>query len=320
MNLYRFPISGHPYADESLMGFALRMASANRLNGLYGLAPLFNADRLFHLSIRHAPLIIWLFDAPPCSLDRNTATLQTVCGKSVWQIYGHVVMRPYLLRLRRPQLCPRCLGELGYVRTMWDFTFACCCPNHELLLIERCPQCGKSISWHRKHLFFCSCGQDFRRCTASRASPQSIQISQWLQHILGVQQNAPSLALPADSPLQTMTHLSLDGVMRILWATGIRLNTCDVLSPGYSGRFLSTLAASACVERSLQRLTRFSSPLEAKQARKSFVLKALVDLSDDAVLDNDRIFARTILTIGKRNRCGKASIERLNPLAQMSLF
>ncbi len=62
------------------------------------------------------------------------------------------------------KICPLCIKESlnksdrkaivksPYLKKFWRISFYLVCPEHQLLLIDRCPECGASINFHKGYL------------------------------------------------------------------------------------------------------------------------------------------------------------------------
>lgn len=55
---------------------------------------------------------------------------------------------------RKPifRFCPYCIAEKPYIRKSWRYAFSYACPEHGCLLLERCTECGQSISFEKLNL------------------------------------------------------------------------------------------------------------------------------------------------------------------------
>ncbi|MCM3619784.1 TniQ family protein [Sutcliffiella horikoshii] len=62
------------------------------------------------------------------------------------------------------KICPKCLGEKGFYNGIWEIAFNTVCPEHQCLLIDKCPNCYTTISWNRNNIFTCLCKYDLRKC------------------------------------------------------------------------------------------------------------------------------------------------------------
>lgn len=169
-NITRMLFTSGPKTDESFMGYLLRLTELNR-----GATPswLLRAARI--KSYVRVPLN-FVFDnsldfSPLAALaDVREDTLKSLpyqpargvrrkMGEYLffgWSIYQ------YLLRPRRPKVCPECLRRSGYLKKVWEFALVTACPLHKCLLLDVCPNCEQPISWIRRRISFCRCEFDWR--------------------------------------------------------------------------------------------------------------------------------------------------------------
>lgn len=80
------------------------------------------------------------------------------------------------LRLNKPQLCPHCIREQGYIDAFFDLNLAVACPVHGQTLIGTCHECGESISWFRPGLLTCKCGADITKAHAGNVSAELTEL------------------------------------------------------------------------------------------------------------------------------------------------
>lgn len=92
------------------------------------------------------------------------------------------------------QFCPLCLGadEVPYFRRAWRLAFMTVCPNHQVMLHDRCPQCGLPLSFHRAEMgrgglddalemTMChECGMDLRQSSVRPLQAYLPETQQWL--------------------------------------------------------------------------------------------------------------------------------------------
>jgi hypothetical protein len=92
--------------------------------------------------------------------------------------------------------CPACLrdDDYPYFRKIWRLSFVSVCLQHELQLLDHCPQCLKEIAPHRVdmqwrsqttrgsalHVRCYGCGGDLRRATAVTASTEDLVAGAWV--------------------------------------------------------------------------------------------------------------------------------------------
>ncbi|MBL7590286.1 TniQ family protein, partial [Escherichia coli] len=59
------------------------------------------------------------------------------------------VRRSAGFRPSRARICPTCLAEGHRPRPAWDCRLLVACTRHGLRLVDRCPDCARSLSWDR---------------------------------------------------------------------------------------------------------------------------------------------------------------------------
>lgn len=64
------------------------------------------------------------------------------------------------LRAHSARVCPQCIEEMTnkHFLATWDRAFQFTCHKHEILLVDRCPQCARPMSHLRRRLLACDCG------------------------------------------------------------------------------------------------------------------------------------------------------------------
>lgn len=77
------------------------------------------------------------------------------------RFFGHTVSVNHL-RSHHPAVCPDCLAQQQAISGLWDLRAVCVCPHHGKWLIDRCPECGESLTWNRTSVANCKCGFDLR--------------------------------------------------------------------------------------------------------------------------------------------------------------
>lgn len=315
-----FSVNDDPKIGESLMGFALRMSKANHFKGLNWLAPIFQVKRIHHLSSHHMPAIAWMFGSSPSRFDDATADFHQFRRVRTVHAYGHVITRSFLLRLRQPQICPLCLEQFGYVRTIWDFSLVTCCPLHRTTLVETCAGCGKKLYWRRPGIMDCQCGFDLRQTKFVQAHEHAYRFANWFCRRLPMDKGAGDGSLSENRVFALLDELSTDGVMRFLWAIGINKTAQDAIGAGKAGQALTTLMAEQCVVRGIERFSQIYFHQNWTDFRPTFVSSALHALVVDGLSEADRAIAAQFITLGKQRENSKASVLHLNPLSQMRLF
>lgn len=162
-----WPAHPHPFRDELLSSWLVRVAHANGLKVQTFCDHQFGSKRqIWNRDIdRLAPT--WLIEtmsdktATPLKLAINT-TLQTYEGVLYDKYHPSGQLRwilPLQIYHRKRhghgiQFCPQCLTEDAdpYYRRSWRIAFHTFCSKHRIMMLDRCPHCGNGIAYHRLEL------------------------------------------------------------------------------------------------------------------------------------------------------------------------
>ena len=162
-----WPIHPQPYPDELLSSWLVRTAHANGLK----------VQTFCHLEFNQR-YEVWNRDIDRLAPDWLLHTIQTKTGLSRKRILNTTLLAyqgklydnyraagqlPWITTLqiyhrkRRGhglQFCPQCLAEDDepYFRKSWRTTLHTFCPQHMILMHDRCPACGEGIAFHRQEL------------------------------------------------------------------------------------------------------------------------------------------------------------------------
>jgi hypothetical protein len=154
-----------PKSDESGLGYYRRLAKSNSLQGWKELAALANVKQS-----RGS------FSACPENMAESLGLEDewTKCASQQEQL-----SRSWrgLHRSKVDALCPECLAEDSYVRRFWEHAYATACPVHGNVLLDRCLDCGESLSVDRPCIERCACGCDLRTASVKRASTSQRWVS-----------------------------------------------------------------------------------------------------------------------------------------------
>ncbi|WP_233862024.1 TniQ family protein [Paraburkholderia adhaesiva] len=162
-----WPAHPHPYRGELLSSWLVRVAHANGLKVQTFCRLAFGNDRqVWNRDIdRLAPasLVETMSARTGTPLSRAwRTTLMIYRGKLFkdWKASGQLQWVLSLKMFHRKRLgyglqfCPRCLAEDAepYFRLAWRVAFYTYCPKHDCMLLDRCPQCGQGVAYHRIEL------------------------------------------------------------------------------------------------------------------------------------------------------------------------
>lgn len=160
------PFLPPPQEGESIQGFLLRLAEGNAypkthwlksVPDLPGYIGQFLGIRLF------GPLPSWIKNYVPTCKNPE------------------VIRRPFLL-FREVRYCPRCLADDYYYRFEWQHSLYTVCHIHQIVLLDSCWDCGKSVSWN--HFRKCTCGSCLEEHPSTIAQLGEVEISRQISVIL----------------------------------------------------------------------------------------------------------------------------------------
>lgn len=224
----RLLIRKRPGPDESFISFLLRLSEANwaesprwllKAAGInraglcdsYGLifSESLNLTRLASLADVHVAYLQEMmlprarFTA--CKTVRGN-TQQRIRGR---MFYGHILSN-YMVRPQSAKICPDCLRDTGYCRKIWDVTLVTACLEHQCLLFDECPDCGRKIMPLRKKLCICMCGYDWRDIPAKPLDFYDLKVSKHIHQLCGLHAGGDE-----DCP-NPLSGLRLDSFLTIL--------------------------------------------------------------------------------------------------------
>lgn len=303
LHVQPLPFPGSPFAGESGNGFLLRMAERNGLR-LHEFFTMLGRDPRRQLRPEDAPILARLFDC------RTTDILPLFVRSGYGQycvrhfdLYGRCISRFYLLDLKHPKVCSRCLAEFGYARAVWDLSLFVWCPIHQCSLIDHCPACSTGLRWLRPGVSICICGDELTRSVDSSPLPWSanamaVLLSNAMNNGCSSRLKYPDGFEPA---LNILSALSLDGIMRLVWILGTESDTG--VGIGYGRRRRSVSDAALILDAGLLKLQALlnnfsmSGGITTDIAPSALLLNALRRMAEDGVTERDRHFAQSCLEV-----------------------
>jgi TniQ len=202
-----WPIRYKPLPDELLSCWLIRLAHGHGLkvqtfsNLLFG-----NRRQVWNRDVdRLGPS--WLIE----ELSHRTGTPMSAAEATCLRAYEGVLFQNFKLSGALPwiltigmyhrtrsafgqQFCPLCLraDEVPYYRRSWRLAFMTVCPEHEVMLQDRCPQCESPLSFHRAEMgrggvddalemSMChACGMDLRESHVQAIESYLPELKDWL--------------------------------------------------------------------------------------------------------------------------------------------
>lgn len=247
------PVQDDIGLDESGAGYALRMAGSNHLS-FTDIAVAVGSDSRTYLPHSATGKLAYWFGADPVKLGAAIQSSYKLAGQMATGFMGHVFYRTYHVRQHAPQVCPACLRMHRKAYAWWDIALVTVCPEHRCRLLDACATCGRRVSWRRPAMLFCQCGTAFDQAPQADVCPNEVEM--WLaSHVRNLL--CPSEAIKVDvfeQAFSFLATLSLDCLLRLVWALGILPDQDEQISPGELTRLHRTEEAAAIIDRAFCRL------------------------------------------------------------------
>lgn len=154
-----------PLADESGLGYYRRLAAHNAMLGWKELARRCNVSQ-----------------AKTSLLERPGDIARQLGLESAWsrQASEHEDLARGWRGLRRTRgdaVCPHCMVQSPHLRVAWEHAFMVACPEHQVVLCDRCDACGETLKPNRERIEQCNCGHDLRELATHAATPAQVWVS-----------------------------------------------------------------------------------------------------------------------------------------------
>jgi len=155
-------------SDESFTGYIIRLTELNQYDSP---SWIFRRAGIGYLrqkcaATSHAPIdlsaLASLSNVDLPDLESLRYPTDRRSNSEYRRLFFGLTVPQYVIRQNHPKICPACLREAAYIRRIWEFTLVTVCPMHRCLLEDKCPNCGKHISWLRNRVTVCPCNYDWR--------------------------------------------------------------------------------------------------------------------------------------------------------------
>jgi hypothetical protein len=201
-----------PEPDESLPGYILRLADANRCS-----SPCLFADRDLAAAKLNGRFVSRAFaeaTAEVAGLERDCLVDRAYTGLSEsgrTTFYG-VELANSQICAARPKVCPECLLDRPILQAAWDLTLWVVCPHHGCYLINSCQFCGSALTWDRSDVILChQCGSPFTSADRQRADKSAVELSLCMATLV------PAIRkLPASQFADLLGALDTGGLVKLI--------------------------------------------------------------------------------------------------------
>ncbi|NVK19787.1 MAG: TniQ family protein [Methylocystaceae bacterium] len=228
-------ITPRPHKGESYQGYILRISYANGYHSPTWMMQQLGIRKnrwILNGEIKRAAVAFNISE----DILRKMVGVKMLNQPKWSRIMGHEIHN-CTFESRYNRICPKCLKDHGWSKSVWELKPYICCPEHGEYLVERCPKCGKPISWNREQLIKCKCGQRLDEIVSKQASKPSIQMCKQIEALF----NGKDLnCLP-----EPFAKLDLSEMLNYLLFLGTYYSGKGT---GMGRRFMSRLTSEALIE------------------------------------------------------------------------
>ena len=157
------------YDDETIESLMVRVSLAKKLPYRYAAESLGLPSKLELLNLYHTNNTkerVYKIELLRKRLNIPISAVNLVCKSSkVWGSdfssykFGVYNIPAVLFRIHRVPICPICISDSSYIRIKWHFQTIRVCPEHNIRLIFKCPNCHKPLSYIKSETIDrCLCG------------------------------------------------------------------------------------------------------------------------------------------------------------------
>ena len=254
------------------------------------------------------------------ALARNALTPSRIHGRTGWCIGSHTFDGDVSASRWSTRICATCVGLTGRCKVSWLVKGMCACPEHDEVLVDRCPACDQWLTWQRPAIDICRCGYFL-----SRAAPSACLrplVRSWLH---GVQDRltyarGDGAAMLCTGQPAIPFEMSINAGMKLVQAFGSRAQIDE--SPRRSLELMKTsVGVLEVMTRGLERLATLTDGTLGWHKVAPFVHRPTIeDIQRRNFVQADARGAQTLLheltrQSGSR-RDGRGSFVR----GQLSLF
>ena len=155
----RLPLRVAPEADETLVGFLVRLAARNGWPDVPSFSRAVGVPFQQVHDAQYQP-----FDLAPLARAAGTdcRKLERLAywprGRRLVGFLGHELDAQFLTAPRERRTCPVCLAAIPRHRAIWDLTVSSFCGRHHVPLVSACPRCSIPLGWKGPSIDLCRCG------------------------------------------------------------------------------------------------------------------------------------------------------------------
>lgn len=168
----RLPVRSAPEANESFIGYCLRLAKVNgrlhlkELNKVLGLS-----FSKYQFCVGHNKFDAYLEKLAPMLLRNADDLREHFFEYQNLELVDSKKRMIQSLACSRPKICVHCLSEGKGLQADWLYLHNTHCDIHQVALMDECPECGEPLDWKTSLMNGCdSCGVSWSECSLPHSS------------------------------------------------------------------------------------------------------------------------------------------------------
>ena len=140
---------------ESVTGYLRRLSIANCYDSVNFLLnkKIFSKEEIYYEDNLE---LISSITGVNCEFFRRSGYVSVSKESQYINFYGNEIRKKHF-DFYYQKICTACFCEKPVIQSVWDMSAWIACPVHGSRLIDRCPECGRSLSW-RQATYACECG------------------------------------------------------------------------------------------------------------------------------------------------------------------
>ncbi len=144
-------------------------------------------------------------------------------GQDDYPVWGAHKYSLFVRDVQTPPICSLCVAEHKATLLPWTLRCVTVCPKHKLLLVSRCPSCGRALKLGARRRACRYCFEPVRRFSATSIDGHepSLALAELVQYGIGI---SPKVDPLWSARLGPLAYMPPGMVMRFLWKFAVVLS------------------------------------------------------------------------------------------------
>lgn len=178
----RLVIRSDLFPGESVVGYLRRLSIAN---GFDSLQWMFKNKLSLKEETYYEDILYHVHCITECDYEtiKGCGYIPRDKNDRITSFYGFEIRKKHF-KLDSQKICTMCFYERPIFQSVWDIRAWIACPIHGTHIIDRCPECGRSLSWIQS-TYMCECGAfEYDDCFKGNSHEKLIFCSKHISFLL----------------------------------------------------------------------------------------------------------------------------------------